>query len=838
MRKISIFFTVCFCILFSIAAIGQRDKHKPIGEIYKDIEKLGVVGSVLYVAAHPDDENTRLISLLANEYHLETTYLSLTRGDGGQNLIGEEIGPLLGTLRTQELLRARSVDGGKQMFSRANDFGYSKTADETFEIWNMDSIAHDFVWAVRKTRPDLIINRFDHESNGKTHGHHTASAVLSHEWFDKANDKNVFPEQLKKVDLWQPQALFHNISWFSYGGRDAFEKIDKSGFNAIDIGVYYPTLGLSNNEIAALSRSMHQCQGFGSEGSRGEEMEYAIFLKGKKPKDTHLLSGYDFSWNRLKDGASVHDAVESLKKNFDFVYPEKNIPALLEIRSLIQKIDDTFWKEKKTTELDQIIYSCLGLFLEATSNVNEAVPGQEVFVNIELVNRSSFPIEMVSVDLLHADHQLLNERIPLADNKKVIKNKSFFVAEDKSYTTPYWLVNEGSLGMYSVPDYDLIGLPESPAAYTVRFQLDVNGHTLHFDKDVFFKYVDPAKGEVHQPLVIIPKATVKIAEPVYVFNDNEPRRVAVSVRSGASDVQGKVKLDLPKNWKVEPMYHEFVIETAGRVELFEFMVTPPNNDVEIEVSATLELEGKETNFDREEIVYDHIPHQTIIRKQVSKFQRMSLKKGQINSIGYLVGSGDAVPTALKQIGYDVIQLDPKDVNFKERIKDFKVIVLGIRALNVVDEMKYLYSDLLNFVEEGGVLIQQYNVNRPMTVKNAGPFPISIGRDRITEEDAELSVIAPNHRIFNYPNRITSNDFEGWVQERGLYFANEWHGNYQPVLSGSDKGEPAKKGAMLIADHGKGKFVYTSLSWFRQLPAGVPGAYRLFVNLISLADDQI
>lgn len=831
------FLSVVFCILFSVSAFAQREKYRTIGEIYKDIEKLGVVGTVLYVAAHPDDENTRLISLLSNEYHLETTYLSLTRGDGGQNLIGEEIGPLLGVLRTQELLKARSVDGGKQLFSRANDFGFSKTADETFEIWNMDSIAHDFIWTVRKTRPDLIINRFDHESNGKTHGHHTASAVLSYEWFDKANDKNVFPEQLKQVELWQPQALFHNISWFSYGGREAFEKIDKSGFNAIDIGVYYSALGLSNNEIAALSRSMHQCQGFGSEGARGEEMEYAIFLKGKKPSESHLLSGYDFTWNRLKGGAPVHEAVEKLKANFNFVRPEKNIPALLELRSLIQKVEDKFWKEKKMAETDQIIYYCLGLFLEATSNVNEAVPGQEVFVNIELINRSSFPVEIVSVDLVNENRQLLSDRIHLADNKRFRASKSFPITGNKAYTTPYWLVNEGNMGMYSVPDYDLIGLPESPAAYTVRFVADVGGQTLYYDKDIFFKYVDPAKGEVHQPFVVIPKATVNIAEPVYVFDTSEPKKVVVSVRSGAADIKGRVRLNLPENWGVEPSVHEFVIPTAGRVELFDFMVTPPKGEIEIDAGALLEIDGKEIRLNREEIVYDHIPHQTIIRKQTSKFQRMNLKKGQVNTIGYVTGSGDAVPAALRQIGYDVILLNPKDVNFKDRIKDFKIIVLGIRALNVIDEMKYLYSDLLNFVEQGGVLIQQYNVNRPLTVRNAGPYPITIGRDRITEEDAVLTMLNPENKIFHYPNEITTTDFDGWVQERGLYFAGEWHSAYHPVLSGNDKGEPEKKGAMLIADYGKGKFVYTSLSWFRQLPAGVPGAYKLFVNLISLADDQ-
>lgn len=815
---------------FSQISHGKTSTH-----IYKDLLKLGTVGSVLYVAAHPDDENTRLISLLANEYHLETTYLSLTRGDGGQNLIGEEIGYLLGVLRTQELLQARKIDGGKQLFTRANDFGFSKTADETLEIWNTDAIKHDFIWAVRKTRPDIIINRFDHDSNGKTHGHHTASAMLSVENFEKAGDPEYFPDQLEFVSVWTPQSLFFNTSWWFFGSQEAFEKADKKDLYKVDIGTYYPLLGLSNNEIAAYSRSMHKCQGFGSATSRGENIEYLKYLKGKRPAGENLLDGYDFTWNRLEGGAEVAAAIEHLKATFNFSIPSENVTSLLKIRELITYIKDDFWKVKKIKEVDELIYNCAGLFLEANTNVSESYPGGEFNLNIEAINRSGLSIELKEVVMAESGRKLLSESAFLIPNVPTVETTLIQVENDKKVTTPYWLINDGTLGMYSVDDIRQIGLAESPAAYTVEYHIDINGQSVQYTKDVIFKYVDPAVGEVYQPFIISPPVTVNIIEPVHLFEYKKSSKIQVRVTAGKQDVRGSVSLNLDSSWDVKPEKYDFVLETEGQSRFFEFEVTPIKDNTISYCSASVIHEGLVYDLKMEKIEYDHISSQTVFRKNLSKFECIPLKKGSTTKIGYIAGSGDAVPGALKQIGYEVDFLDVKQSNVSAKFEEYAVIVLGIRVLNTVEEMKYLYKDLMNYVERGGVIIQQYNVNRPLFVENPGPFPLRVNRDRISEEDAELTILKPDHSIFNYPNKIEAGDFDGWVQERGLYFASEWSDKYVPLLSGHDRGESNKDGGMLVAEYGEGHFIYTGYSWFRQLPAGVPGAFKLFVNMISLAD---
>lgn len=823
--------SVCIhCNAFSQTSQGKTSIH-----IYKDVLKLGTVGSVLYVAAHPDDENTRLISLLANEYHLETTYLSLTRGDGGQNLIGEEIGYLLGVLRTQELLQARKVDGGKQLFTRANDFGFSKTADETLEIWNTDSINHDFIWAVRKTRPDIVINRFDHNSNGKTHGHHTASAMLSIENFEKAGDPAIFPEQLDFVSVWKPQALFFNTSWWFFGSQEAFEKADKKDLYKVDIGTYYPLLGLSNNEIAAYSRSMHKCQGFGSATSRGENIEYLKYLKGKRPASENLLDGYDFTWHRLEGGAPVAAAIDDLVATFNFSYPSQNVPALLKIRKLIADVNDEFWREKKIKEVDALIYNCAGLFFEAHTNVSESYPGGEFNLSLEVINRSELPVELKAATIVQSGQSLLSEARQLPFNTLVSETLPVSVESNKQITTPYWLVNEGTLGMYSVTNREQVGLPESPAAYTVEYEILIGGQTIRYEKDVIFKYVDPAAGEVYQPFIVAPPVSINITEPVHLFEYKKSNKIKVSVTAGRPNLEGSVSLNLDDNWRVIPEKYDFSLEVSGQSIFFDFEVTPLTENAVQSGSASVWHEGKVFDMKMEKIEYDHIATQSVFRKNQAKFECLPLKRGITNKIGYIMGSGDAVPGALKQIGYEVDFLDVRESNISSKFDNYPVIILGIRALNTIGEMRYLYKDLMNYVERGGVVIQQYNVNRPLYVENPGPFPLRVNRDRISEEDAELTILVPDHPVFNYPNKIEAGDFDGWVQERGLYFASEWSNKYVPVLRGHDRGETDKEGGMLIAELGNGYFIYTGYSWFRQLPAGVSGAFKLFVNMISLAD---
>jgi len=477
-------------LIFSMVFLGntilkaQGPQRMTSGDIHEKIQKLNILGTVLYVAAHPDDENTRLISYLSNELKMNTAYLSLTRGDGGQNLIGPEIRELLGVIRTQELLAARRVDGGKQMFSRANDFGYSKNPDETLKIWEQEEVIADVVWAIRKFQPDVIINRFSHDSGRRTHGHHTSSAMLSHKVFDKVSDPTYFPEQLKYVQPWKPQRLFFNTSWWFFGSREKFAKADKSMMLSVDAGVYYPVKGKSNNEIAAESRSMHKCQGMGSTPSRGTQSEYLQLLKGEMPKNKEdIFEGINTTWSRLKGGAPIGKILGDVEKNFNYGNPTASVPQLTKAYSMISKLPDSYYKNLKLDELKEIIVGCMGLFIEAKANDYSATPGQEVELTIEAVNRSKSNAKLVSVDYLPMGlDSSLNMNLENNQTNKFYKKLN--LPQDMATTSPYWLTKKASLGMYTVEDQLLRGLPETPRAFKVRFNLMVEGVPISFDREV------------------------------------------------------------------------------------------------------------------------------------------------------------------------------------------------------------------------------------------------------------------------------------------------------------------------------------------------------------------
>jgi LmbE family N-acetylglucosaminyl deacetylase len=831
---------VFYWILFFIALQGQAQTTvKNSSELYQDLLKLGTVGSVLYVAAHPDDENTRMIALLANKYHLETTYLSLTRGDGGQNLIGNELGELLGVLRTQELLQARKTDGGKQFFTRANDFGFSKTADETLDVWDVDSIQHDFIWAVRNTRPDIIINRFDHKSNGRTHGHHTSSGILSYDLFEKAADSTCFPEQLVHVSTWQPQSLFFNTSWWFYGSQEAFDKANKEDMYAMDIGAYYPHLGISNNEIAAKSRSMHRCQGFGSALNRGSEKDYLLFLKGNKPHHTHWIDSYDFTWNRIKEGKEIHEAIEKLKSNFDFIAPHKNIESLIKIKSLIAKIEDEFWRRKKSEEVDELILACAGFFIECHTNIPYSTPGNGFQLQIETINRSPVPSQIKTITLTPDFEALVKSDtvISLEQNIRWVQNFDIQVYPNKSYSQPYWLREKGTTGMYTVQNPTLIGQPEDHPAYAVTFALTLGGQDLYIQREVFHKYVDPAKGEVVQPFWILPKVTLAIEKSVNIITHSETKNIQVALTSQESGLEGFVFLEANEGWEIYPDSIPFTTSAVNQLLPFTFQVSTKLEEAESPLKAYAKIKGESFDLKLVTIDYDHIPHQKVLLPNTSHLKKIPLRKGKVKNIGYIMGSGDEVPSVLEEVGYSVDLISLHSTQLKETLQLYPVVILGIRALNTLDEIQHTYETLMQYVKDGGTLIQQYNVSRPLKVKNPGPFPITIGRDRVTDEKAPILILEPNHPIFNYPNTITESDFSNWVQERGLYFALDWHDSYLPLTSTQDANEKPKQGGLLVAEHGEGHFIFTSYSWFRQLPAGVPGAIKLFSNLISISESQ-
>jgi len=828
MHKIRLCLLLFLSIILSLQA--QQPKSYSSSDIYNAVQKLNVLGSVLYIAAHPDDENTRLISYMSNKIKARTAYLSLTRGDGGQNLIGPEIRELLGVIRTQELLAARRTDGGEQLFTRANDFGYSKHPDETLDIWNKNEVLSDVVWAIREFKPDIIINRFDHRTPGRTHGHHTSSAMLSMEAFNLANDPSKYPSQLKYTETWQPKRLFFNTSWWFYGSQEKFEKADKSNMLNFDIGEFYPSKGLSNNEIASTASSQHLSQGFGRLNQRGSQQEYIEFLKGDPLEDNkNIFSGIDTSWERIKGGKSIGKILNTIEQNFNFKNPSTHLPKLLEAYKMLQNINNEHWKTVKSKELKTIIEACAGLYLEASTSTPTASPNSEIKLQLEVLNRSKSDIKLISYKLSTMDKGV-SKAMEMPSNQRLNFEEFITIPSKTSYTTPYWLNKKSTLGMYHVPSQELIGLPQTPRAVFVDYNLNIEGTTITLTKPILYRYSKPDKGELYRPFEIIPKTSVSIKDKVFIFENNQKKEIEVTVKAGKNNIEGFVKLKYPKEWNIYPEKRKITIENKGDVQNVVFTVLPPKNQSEGFITPMINVEGQVFSDELIEIEYPHIPYQTVLMPSESKVVRLNIKK-RGNNIGYIEGAGDVVPESLKQIGYNVTTIQPNQIT-AEHLSTFDAIVVGIRAYNIVDALKFKQKHLLNYVKNGGNLVIQYNTNRGIKVDNLAPYELKLSRDRVTDENAEVKILDPNHPILNFPNKITSKDFEGWVQERGLYFPNEWSKNFTPLLAFNDKGEDSKQGSLLVAKYGKGNYIYTGLSFFREFPAGVSGAYRLFANLLS------
>ncbi|NNK83346.1 MAG: PIG-L family deacetylase [Flavobacteriaceae bacterium] len=826
---------VLYTFFFFSFSQAQNPQKLNSSEIFEAVQKLNFLGSVLYVAAHPDDENTRLISYMSNQVKARTAYLSLTRGDGGQNLIGPELRELLGVIRTQELLAARRIDGGEQFFSRANDFGYSKHPDETLEIWNKDQVLSDVVWAIRKFKPDVIINRFDHRTPGRTHGHHTSSAMLSLEAFDLSNNITQYPEQLSFVEPWQPKRIFFNTSWWFYGSQEKFKNADKSNMLNFDIGVYYPLKGLSNNEVASLASSQHLCQGFGRLSQRGSQQEYVELLKGDMPSENNIFSGIDTTWNRVKGGQEIGTILKSVEQNFNFKNPESHLSDLIEAYKLIQELEDNYWKTQKTKELKLIIEACAGLYMEGSANVANITTGDNVTVNIEIVKRSNTTIKLKSVSLTPLNKSE-NPSIILENNKRYNFKISGEIPNKTPFTSPYWLNETGTLGMYTVNNSQNIGKPETDRALQVNFILDFNGYTIGFSKDVVYRYSKPDKGELYKPFDVLPEITLKMSDDVYFFNTDKQKEIEVTVKAGKDNIEGFVSMCYPNDWNIYPEKQKLILKNKGEEKTFVFTVIPPKSNSEGLISPMVDVNGK--NFSKEliEIDYNHIPFQNVLLHSESKVVRLDINKIG-NNIAYIVGAGDSVPENLQQIGYNVVTINPEDIS-SEALSNFDAVVVGIRAYNVLDELKQKQQILFDFIEQGGNMIVQYNTSRRLKVDNLAPYHLKLSRDRVTDEHAEVRLLNPNHELLNYPNKISPQDFEGWTQERGLYFPGEWDEAFTPILSLNDKNETPKNGSLLVAKYGKGYYMYTGLSFFRQFPEGVTGAYRLFANMLSIGKENI
>ena len=831
--------TVVFFLVFSISFFveAQTPRSYTSSEIVLQLKKLNVLGSVLYIAAHPDDENTRLLAYLANEKLYRTGYLSLTRGDGGQNLIGDEQGVDLGLIRTQELLAARRIDGAEQFFSRAFDFGYSKSPEEALRIWGHDKILSDVVWVIRKFRPDVIITRFPTTGEGG-HGHHTASAILAGEAFDAAADPTKFPEQLRSgVTVWQAKRLLWNT--FNFGGNNTQ---NESQFK-LDCGDFNPVLGKSYGEIAAASRSQHKSQGFGVPAQRGSITEYFKTIKGDAPA-ANLMDGVNTSWDRLLFGGQLisrpmhednaENLIDSIIKTFSVVHPELSVEPLVRLYKKIESVNDVYWQEQKLNEIKKIIENCSGLFIEATTNTQYAVAGDSLKINMVINNR-------LGANIINADAKIDNTYVifdQLKKNINSVKSYTLFIPPDAKPTQPYWLENPMDKGSFVVNDQLQIGKGENDP-WSLDFSMMVYDKEIIFTKPIRYKYTDPVKGELYQPVSILPFADIKTDKELYLVNKNDSLVVDLKVSPNAT-LTGDYRVfeTVPDVVSKNKGHYDFAISNPVKDKPVIFQVKVKGENIDKNTSAISSgISSKKaplslSNTYRRVISYDHIPSIVYQKQALAKTVFLDLKI-EGNFVGYIPGAGDKIPEALVQMGYKVVVLKEADLK-AGNLKQFDAIVTGVRAYNTQPWLNNAYEGLMQYVKEGGVLLVQYNTNNSIGPVKAkiSPYPFTIGGKRVTDEEAKVNFLLPSHPSLNFPNKITEKDFDGWIQERSTYHAENIDSNYKRILSMKDPGENEMDGSLIIADYGKGRFVYTGLVFFRELPAGVPGAYRLFANLIA------
>ncbi len=797
-------------------------------EIQLSLQKLNVLGRVLYVAAHPDDENTNLMAFWANGSLYDAGYLSVTRGDGGQNLIGPELREKLGVIRTQELLAARRLDHGRQFFTRAVDFGFSKTSEETLRIWDRDKVLSDIVWVIRRFRPDVVVTRFSPDDD-KTHGHHTASAILTREAFQAASDPKRFPEQLDFVEVWKPRRLVWNTSPFFFSNRNL--PFDPTGLATIEAGGFNPLLGKAFTEIAAASLSMHKSQGVGSPPRRGARKEYFKVLEGP-PITSGLFDGVDTAWSRVPKSEAIAEKVKQAVSTFVPDDPAASVPKLLELRKALTQFRDKDWGAQKRAEVDSIIAACLGLSIESSTTIAAVSAAQPLPIKFEAINRSKVPVQLVEVRTMVSGETFQLDS-PLPTDQFVAKDLAPILPKDVTWSQPYWLRKPATLGTFAVDDQTLIGLPENPPPFPVEVALRVADQDLRYSVDTKYRTVDPVIGEVRQTLVLAPPVLVNLSNPVFVFGDDKPKSVQVRIAASTAAVRGQLRLEAPNGWRIEPASVPVDLKTADAEIFATFTIQPPPNANEGTLRAVVSVDGRDYSFARERIAYPHIGLHVLMPPAEAKIVRADIrKKGGL--IGYVPGAGDEIQQSLQQIGYNVKILDAADIT-EQNLKRFDAVVLGIRAYNTQERIANWQPQLLAYVKGGGVVVAQYNTTSDLKTKEIGPFPLDISRDRVTDETAEVRILAPDHPLMNTPNKITADDFKGWVQERGLYFPNKWDGAWTSILSCNDPGEKPLDGGLLVAKSGSGYFIYTGYSWFRQLPAGVPGAYRLFANMVSLGE---
>ena len=814
-------FSILFCLVSAARAVALQSPEMSSSEILLELKKLSVLGSVLYVGAHPDDENTNLLAYFTRGRKMRTAYLSLTRGEGGQNLLGPEKGDALGLVRTQELLAARNVDGAEQFFSRAIDFGYSKNSDEAIRLWGGDEIVSDIVRVIRTFRPDVVITRFSPEIGG--HGQHTASAILTRRAFDLAADSTYRPGDFHGLPPWKAKRLlFNGSSWM-------LSQLDTTRGIRINSGGYNPLLGMSYNEISGMSRSMHKSQGFGAAQTRGDVINYLFHTAGDSATND-IFDGIDTSWTRVPGSTAVGRTIAEAVNSFDPADPSGVVRLLTRAVSEVDRMFSSVWARTKRKDLLNLIQASAGIWIDALVSDYSAAPGDTVTVRASIINRSVIPVTLAGlrVPFVTAD-SVVNITCPF--NARTVVGIRTVVPAGEPAGGACWLEKPSTGFRYDIADQSLVGLPQRPPAHTAGFTLDIAGSMLSFEVPLRYSWVDPVEGQLFRPFVITRPVSVEPVERVILYTSSAPKTLDVWVKAGRAAVSGEVSVETPPGWSVSPASARFNFHLKGQSAKITFTIAASRDAAAGEYRVVADVDNQEISTGTVTIRYPHIPAQTIFPEATGRLLPADVKKKKFY-IGYIAGSGDEVPEALRQMGYDVRLLSDEDLVSAD-LSGFQSIVAGVRAYNTRTVLQAARQRLLEYVSRGGTYVVQYITNGETVTDSIGPYPFHISRDRVSVEDAPVTLLEADHPALTYPNRVTMEDFSGWVQERGLYFADTWDSTYVPIIASNDPGEPVRKGGVLVARYGEGYFCYTGLSFFRELPAGVVGAYRLFANLVEL-----
>lgn len=824
--------TVCILSFYTVFCLAQQLWPSKSSEIYRELKTLKHLPKVLYLAAHPDDENTGLLSWLINDQNVETGYLSLTRGDGGQNLLGTEQGPALGLIRTHELLEARKLDGAQQFFTRVIDFGFSKNTTDTFKQWDADSITADVVWVIRQFRPDVIICRFP-PTAAAGHGQHAASAVVAEKAFKLAGDKNAFPDQLKYVKVWQPKRVLWNTFRFGAVNTTAENQLK------VTVGQYDAQLGMGYGELAGLSRSLHKSQGAGTQSVAGIRTEYFSHVAGE-PAKTTLFDGVAKTWTS-QGNADIDQALDKIISAFNFNNPDLSLPALLALRKKVTTIKDADIKKDKITALDHIILSCAGFMGEVVTNQAEAVAGDDYNFRLNLISRAVNPVVLENVKWL-GQSESFNRKLS-KDSLITIEHK-IQIPADAALTEPYWLAKPAvNAATFAVPNDTLVGLPEAESPLNVLLDLKIGSEKFQVKLPLSFKKLDPVRGDVVEALRIVPAFELKFAQPLYLARENEDLHLSLNIKVNSGKPFSKGLLNLMYNG--ERLGSTEVSSINGKETTIDYVIPKAKlaaiNSTRLQLDAGFVADGVTYNKKQALIQYPHLPSLQYFVPATVTVMKGDIQ-AKVKKVGYIEGAGDFIPEFLRIAGIQVDVLKDEDFygNLNEfggnggqnKLSQYDAIVLGVRANNTEKKLGRWMPFLWSYVKAGGNLVMQYNTNQDTTVNQLGMYNFSIANKRVTEENAKVKFLNPNHKLLNFPNKITEDDFKGWVQERGAYFPAQWDKAYEPLFEMHDTGEEPLQGSTLYAGYGKGNFIYTPLAFFRQLPAGNVGAARLFLNFLS------